>query len=97
MVKELIHNNNTEFMATKTQSGIKIWAVSGGSYHPTYQYGTSAWIIKIQNNDHAITGVDIVPDDAKYQFSHCSELCGLVSDFRNINNICSTYNVLEVS
>ena len=36
MVKEVIHNTNNEFLATKLQSGIKIWAVSDVSYDPTY-------------------------------------------------------------
>ena len=78
----------------KNQSGITIRAVSDGSYHPTYQYGTSAWIIKTQNNDCAITGANVVPGDAKSQCSHCSELCGLIGDIRHINNIWSTYNAL---
>ena len=47
VVKELMNKNNDEYLATKLQSGITIWAVSDVSYHPTYQYGTSAWIIKI--------------------------------------------------
>ena len=34
-------------MAAKMQPGITIWAVSDVSYHPNYQYGTSAWIIKM--------------------------------------------------
>ena len=64
MVKEVIYNNNNEFLATKMQSGITIRAVSDGSYHLIYQYGTSAWIIKIHNNDRAITGNIFVPGDA---------------------------------
>ena len=46
MVKEVIHKNNNEFLATQLQSGITIWSVSEVSYHPNYQYGTSSWIIK---------------------------------------------------
>ena len=65
MVKEGIQNNNNEFMATKVQPGITIWAVSDVSYHPTYQYGTSACIIKIHNNDHATAGANFSLDDTK--------------------------------
>ena len=90
-------NNNNEFMAKKLQSGITLRAMSDRSYHPTYQYGTSVWILKIHNNDHKITGDNDVPGDAKYQCSFCSELCGLIGDIRYINNICSTCNVIEGS
>ena len=93
----MIHNDNNEFLETKLQSGITTRAVSDGSYHTTYQYVTSAWIITIQNNKHAITGPDVVPSDTKSQFSCRSELCGLIGDIRHINNICSTYNILEGS
>ena len=65
MVTEVIHNNNNVFLARKLQSIITIRAVSDLSYHPTYQYGTSAWIIKIQNNDRAITGAIVVPGYVK--------------------------------
>ena len=84
-------------MATKLQYGITIRAVSDGSYHPTYQYGTSAWIIKTQNNDRTIIGDNAVPGDAKPQFNHRSEICGFIGAIHNINNICITYNVHEVS
>ena len=77
-------------MATKLQSGIKIQTVSDGSYNPTYQYGTSAWIINIQNNARATTGANVVPGDAKSKCSHCSELCGLIGDIRHINSIFHT-------
>ena len=97
MVKEVIHNNKNKFLATKLQSSITIWAVSNGSYHPTYQYWISVWIIKIQNNDRLITGANIVLGDAKSQHSHCSDLCGLIGAIRHINKTCSTYNVLEGS
>ena len=93
----MIHNDNNEFLETKLQSGITTRAVSDGSYHTTYQYVTSAWVITIQNNDSAITGPDVVPSDTKSQFSCRSELCGLIGDIRHINNICSTYNILEGS
>ena len=63
MVKEVIHNNNNEFPKTKLQSGITILAVIYVSYHPTYQYVTSTWIIKIQNNDREITGDNVVSGD----------------------------------
>ena len=79
------------------QSGIKIWAVSDGFYHPTYKYGTSAWIIKTYNNDRAITGANVVPGDARYQCSHHSEPCGLIGAIRHISNICSTYTIIEGS
>ena len=95
MVKEVIHNNNNEFLSTKLQFGITIWAVSDRSYHPTYQYGTSVWIIKIQNNAYTIIGNDFGPGDAKSQCSCRSELCGPIGAIRHINNICITYNVLE--
>ena len=97
MLKEVIHNNNNEFLSKKLQSGIIIWALSDGYYHPTYQYRTSAWIIKIQNKYHAIIEADIVPGDAKYQCSRRSELCGLIGDIRHINNIFITYKFLEGS
>ena len=71
--------------------------MSGESCHPTYQYGTSAWIIKIQNNNRATTGDNVVPGDAKYQCSNLSELCGCIDDIRHINKTFSTYNVLEGS
>ena len=95
IVKEVIHNNDENVLATTPQSSITIRAVSDGSYHPTYQYETSAWIIKIHHNDRAITGANVVPVDAKSQFSHLSELCGLIGAIRNINKIWSTYKVLE--
>ena len=95
--KEVIHNNKNKFLATELQSGITIRAVSDGSYYPTYQYGTSSWIIKTHNNYCEITWVIVVPGDVKPQFSHCSKLCGLIDVIRYINNICSTYNVLERS
>ena len=76
--------NNNEFMSTKMQSGTKIRATSDGSYHPTYQYRTSAWIIKIQNNDCVFTGENVFPGDAKYQCFTRSELCGLIGDIRHI-------------
>ena len=50
MVKEVIHKNNNEFLVTQLRSGIKIRAMSDISHHPTHQYGTSSWIIKIQKN-----------------------------------------------
>ena len=84
MVTEMIHNNQNEFMATKLQSGITIRAVSDGSYHPTYQYGTSAWIIKIPNNDRTTTGANFLRGGSKSQCSCCSELCGLIGTIRNI-------------
>ena len=71
--------------------------MSDRSYYPTHQNKTSSCIIKIQNNDYAIIGDNIVPVDAKFQCSHSSELCGLLGDIRHINNICSTCNVLEGS
>ena len=71
-------------MATQLQSGIKIRAVSDGSYHPTYHYGTPTWIIKIQKNDRATTGVNVVLGDAKSQCSHGSELCGIIGAIRHI-------------
>ena len=82
-------------MATKLQSCITIRAVSGVYYHPTYQYGTSAWIIKIHKKYRAITEANVVPGEANSQYSHHSELCGLIGDKRHINNICSTYDVIE--
>ena len=97
MVKEVIHNNDNEFLATKMQSGITIRAMSDGSYHHTHQYGTSNCIIKIQNNDGTITGANVVPSDTKYQCYHHSEICGIIGDIRHINNIFSIYNVLEIS
>ena len=84
-------------MATQLQSGITIWAMSDISYHPTYHYGSSSWIIKIQNNDRKITGVNVVAGDAILQCSHYIELCGIIGAIRHINGICSTYKVLEVS
>ena len=65
MITEVIHNTNNVFLARKLQYIITIRAVSDLSYHPTYQYGTSAWIIKIQNNDRAITGANVVPGYVK--------------------------------
>ena len=97
MVKEVINNNNNEFMKTKIQSGIIMRDASDRSYHPTYQYGTSSWIINIENNYRAITGVNVDLGDAKSQFSHRSELCRLIGSIRHIKNICRTYNVLEGS
>ena len=97
MVKEVIHNNKNEFLAKKLQSSITIRAASDGYYHPTYQYGISAWIIKIQNNDHTITEANVVPGYSNSKCSHHSELCGLIGDIRHISNISSTYNVLEGS
>ena len=97
MVKEVIHNNDNEFLATKLQSSITIRAMSDGSYHHTHQYVTSNWIIKIQNNDGIITGANVVPSDTKYQCYHHNELCGIIGAIRHINNIFSIYNILEVS
>ena len=97
MVTEVIQNNNNEFLITKLQSGISIWTVSDGYYHPTYKYGTSTWIIKIQKNDRTIIGANVVPGDAKSQCSHRSEPCGLIGAIRHINNIFITCNVFEGS
>ena len=85
MLTEVIRNNNNEFMATELQSGITIRIMSDVSYHLTYQYGTSDWIIKIQNNDCAITGANVVPGDSKYQCPHHSELCGLIVNIQHVN------------
>ena len=60
------------------------------NYHPTYQYGTSALIIKTQNNNHTITGANVVLSDAKSQCFHRSELFGLIGAIWHINNIWST-------
>ena len=92
-----MHNNNIEFLAKKLQYGITIQAVIDVSYHPTYQYGTSTWIIKIHNNDGVITGDDVVLGGAKYQCSHRSELCVIIGAIQHIYIICSTYKVLEGS
>ena len=89
-VTEVIHNNKNGFLSTKLNYSIKIWAVSDGFYHTTYQYRTSTWIIKTQNNNHTITGDNFVPGDAKYQYYHRSELCRLLGYIQHINNICST-------
>ena len=95
--KEVIHNNNNEFLATKLQSGITVRAVSDGSYHPTHQYGTSAWIIKIQSNDRSITEAKVFPGDDKSQCYHCSKLRSLIGAICNIYNISSTCNVIAGS
>ena len=95
LVTEVMHINKNEFLATKLQSGITIRSVIDVSYHPTYQYITSTWIIQTYKNNRTITGANFVPGDAKSQCSHRSKLCGLISDIRNINNICSKYNLLE--
>ena len=84
-------------MATQLQSGITKHSASDGSYNPNYQYGTSAWIIKIHDKDRKITGDNVVLSDAKSQCYHCSELCGIIGYIRNINNIFRTYNILEGS
>ena len=94
IVKEVIHNNDENVLATTPQSSITIRAVSDGSYHPTYQYETSAWVIKIHNNNRAITGDNVAPGDANSQCSHHSEPCRLISDIQHINKICSTYKVI---
>ena len=84
MVKEMIQKNNNGFLETKLQSGITIQVVSDGYYHTNYQYGTSAWIIKIHNNECTITGANFVPGAAKSQFSHRSKLCGIIGSIRHI-------------
>ena len=54
-------------------------------------------MIKIQNNDRGIIGDKVVPGDAKSQCFHHSELCVIIGTIPHINNIFSTYNVLEGS
>ena len=84
MAQEGIHKNINEFLGTKLQSRIIISAVSDRSYHPTYQYGTSAGIIKIHNNNWKIIGSNDILGDSNSQYSHLSELCGLIGDMRHI-------------
>ena len=87
MVKEVIHKNNNDFLATQLQSSITIQAVIDGSYHPTYLYLTSVRIIKIQYNDHKITGANVFPGDSKYQYYFRRELCGHIGSIRHLKNI----------
>ena len=50
-----------------------------------------------QNNYRTITWYNVVPGDDNSQCSHRSELCCVIDAIRHIDNICSTYNVLEGS
>ena len=76
--------------------GKNIKVISDISFHPKFQLGTSAWVIKPDDSDICITGNNMVPGVHEIQYAHCSELSGLIGAIHHINSIFKLHNIIPV-
>lgn len=86
MVTPLDNRENSEWIVNKLRNNIALNIVSDGSYHPSFDIGSSSWVITAEDSTrHKLKGKNIVPGDKVDQCSHRSELCGLIGAIQHIN------------
>jgi hypothetical protein len=67
--------------------------VSDGSYNPTTQLGTTAWILEGRISNIQIFGKVITPGSASDQSAYRSELAGILAAIKVINALASFHNL----
>ena len=93
MVQNTHQHTNESVISRALLQGNKLMTVSDGSFLPDLQHGTAAWIIQSENSTKSISGNNIVPGSKEAQFSHRSEICGLIGAIHHVNTICHRFNI----
>jgi hypothetical protein len=70
-----------------------VWVVSNGSFQPSTQSGTAAWILEGRSSKLQITGKFISPGQAAEQSAYRSELAGLLAALTVINSLATFHNI----
>ena len=70
-------------------------AVNNESFHPSFQIGTSGWIICDANGCFTVEGNNTVQGYATIQCSHCSELSGPIGAVQHVNKMCKQFNITD--
>ena len=68
MTRDITKDHNYDQLFEAIHTG-QIKIVSDGSFQPSIQLGTSAWIIEFGPNQQQNTGCNIIPGSAKDQYS----------------------------
>ena len=89
MVCNTFNNADKQQVAHSISSDEGVIAVSDGLYHPDYHHGTAAWIICNRQQTAQVFGNNLTPGSKIAQYSHCSELSGLIGVVKHINDLCS--------
>ena len=96
MVSNTYNRQDEQWIVNQLRQGQRIMIVSDGSYHPTHEVGTSAWVITSSTDtSRRIYGDNIVPGDSYVQCAHRSELAGLVGAVGHIHQLCQQYNIQD--
>jgi hypothetical protein len=67
--------------------------VSDGSYHPTKQQGTAAWILEGTKSSIQIIGRVVTPGPDISQSAYRSELAGILASITVLNALLSFHNI----
>lgn len=70
-----------------------LWVVSDGSYHPTHQFGTAAYILEGTQSRINITGAVITPGASSDQSAYRSELVGILAAVSVVNALASFHQI----
>ena len=89
-VQQVAFDDAGEAVAAAMRAGT-VQAVADGSFKDSY--GTSAWKIRGESQEHCITGVNISPGDPKLQCSHRSELAGFFGITIVAEAVCKAHNI----
>ena len=66
-------------LTSKIRQQYKVLIISDGSYHPIFQLGTAAWVITTIHTLYSLVYRDnIIPGDSVIQYSHRSEISGII-------------------
>jgi len=85
-------------LTSKIRQQYKVLIISDGSYHPTFQLGTAAWVITTIHTLYSLVYRDnIIPGDSVIQYSHRSEISGIIRVVCHLKRICMKFNLQNVS
>ena len=95
MIQNQYYTLHIPRIVTVLRSGHLVKAISEGSFHPDLQHGTSAWLIPNPFSGKVTYGNNVVLEPKSAQCDHRSKLSVLTGIVKQMNDICTTYNITK--